>query len=223
MYNDRNRKRLNMALIGIYAACLFASATAFGQHKMTKAVKDSIAGRIKLMMEADQQYRWMLMYGETNQQKLAELRALDGPAAMQRIKDVQAGKVGIAAAQKDSLWALQNAIDSANFEEIKGIINKYGYPYKFIADELVSTIIMHSSPRITDDFFKLLHKAAADGKMPGKEYALIYDRTMLERKQPELYYVIEHYDAKTRTAAPHKPIDEQATNRARAEIGLGKW
>lgn len=217
-----------MKLIGVlryvlFVLCLVAFVPAHSQPRLTRAVKDSIAGAIKTMMAADQRYRWMLMYGETDEQKLKELRALDGPSSMQRMKDVQAGRVGINKEQKDSLWQLQSAIDAANFEAVKAIINKYGYPYKYVDDELVSTIIMHNSAKLTDEFFELLHKAAVDRKMPGMEYALIYDRTMLERNKPELYYVIEHYDTKTKVSAPRKPVDIETTNKARAEIGLGKW
>ena len=122
--------------------------------------------------------------------------------------------VGIAQYQKDSLWKFQHEIDSLNFMKLSGIIDKYGYPVKYIASYKVSTILLHNSALIVkNNFLQVLRQEVTDGDMQAEEYAMIYDRVQMEQKLPQLYYA---YDT------DKKPVNQEETNEARAEIGLKK-
>lgn len=206
---------------------LFATITVSAQHtghlRLTKALKDSLRNEIETMLANDQRYRRMIMYGETDETKLAAIIKQEANEQFKRMKDVSDNKAGISVHVKDSLWQLQSAIDSANFIKMSGIIYKYGFPKKYVAAYKVSAILLHSSPHfMTMDFFNILKEEVINGNMPGIEYATIYDKTRLNNKLPELYYVIEHFDPKTNTSVIGKPRDIEATNRAREEIGLKK-
>ena len=200
-----------------------ASAQNAAHTPLTKALKDSLRNKIETMLANDQKYRWMIMFGETDENKLAELRKRNEADQFKRMKDVRDNKVGISQYAKDSLWQLQGALDSANFIAMAGIIYKYGYPKKYIEAYKVSAIFLHASIHLmTPDFFKTLKEEVLNGNMPGMEYATIYDKQQVNNKLPELYYVLEHFDTKTNTSAIGHPKDLEATNKAREEVGLKK-
>ena len=206
---------------------LFTTINTFAQNAkhvlLTKALKDSLKNEVEIMLANDQKYSWMIMFGETDDNKLAELRKTNEADQFKRMKDVRDNKVGISQSAKDSLWQLQGALDSANFIEMAGIMYKYGYPKKYIEAFKVSVIFLHASLHLmTPDFFKKLKEEVLDGNMPAMEYATIYDKQQVNNKLPELYYVLEHFDTKTNTSAIGKPKDLEATNKAREEIGLKK-
>ena len=206
-------------LVSFITTC--ASAQPATHMPLTKALKDSLRQEIETMVANDQRYRWILMFAETDERKLADLKKLPQNEQSKRIKDVLDHKIRLSARVNDSLGQLQDAIDSANFTEVCGIIYKYGYPKKYVDVAKVSVLLMHANPRwMTSDIFKTLKEEVINGNMPAFEYATIYDRTQLGLKLPELYYVMEHYDAKTGTSAIGKPLDIDATNKAREEIGL---
>ncbi|MFI5195454.1 MAG: hypothetical protein ACHQD8_00055 [Chitinophagales bacterium] len=200
---------------------------AYGQNQehipLTKHLKDSLRKEVETMLVNDQKYRWMLMFGELDEKKLAEMRKLPEGDQWKRMKQVQDNKVGISEHQKDSLWQLQGAIDSVNFIKMSGIVRRYGFPKKYVEVYKASAIFLHSPVQfLTDDFFKVLMQEVKNNNMPGLEYATIYDKAQLNNKLPELYYVCEHYDPTTKTSHIRQPKDLEATNRAREEIGLKK-
>ncbi len=216
---------LYLTIISFLVACWVKVPAKGTDHTpLTKALKDSLRNEIEAMLKNDQKYRWMIQFGETDENKLAELRKMSEADQFQRMKAVQDDKVGIAKKAKDSLWQMQAAIDSSNFVKMKGIIYTYGYPKKYMEAYKVSVIFIHARPQwMTADFFRVLKEEVMNGNMPAFEYAAIYDRMQIENKLPELYYVSEHYDAKTGKSAIGKPLNMEATNKAREEIGLKKW
>lgn len=199
------------------------SAASFAQNashiQLTKRQCDSLKKEIDIMVANDQKYRWMLTYGETDPQKLKEIRAMDEQSKAVRMQQARANKVGISQAKKDSLSRLQSEIDSVNFSKMSGIIYKYGVPECLEAYK-VSLFFIHCSDLISDDFLSLLKQEVKDKHYPGLEYATIYDDVQTYRKLPELYYVSEYYNTTTKTSASKVPLDLAATNKARKEIGL---
>jgi len=89
----------------------------------------------------------------------------------------------------DSLWRLQNSIDSSNISFIKNIIDKYGYPGKTLVgvptNEAAWYVIQHS--RKIDQFLPLIKKNGKSGQLPFKLYAMMYDRFLVEHKKPQIY------------------------------------
>ncbi|MBC7553936.1 MAG: hypothetical protein H7257_08155 [Taibaiella sp.] len=187
-----------------------------------KQQNDSLKKEIETMCESDQKYRWMMMLGELDEQKIMDFRNGDQNLMNLRITDVMKNKTGLSQWQKDSIGHLQDKIDSLNFLTLSGIINRYGFP-QCVKAWKVSTILLHASPTLmNDDFFKMLMEEVKNGNLPGYEYAAMYDKMRTAKKLPELYYVNEHFDQATKTSHILTPIDINATNIARKEIGLKK-
>jgi hypothetical protein len=69
-----------------------------------------------------------LRYGETDENKLKELRGMSEQDQSVRMLQAWANKMGISKAMKDSLGRLQLDIDSVNFSKMSGIIYEYGFP-----------------------------------------------------------------------------------------------
>ncbi len=210
----------------LFCILLLLCIHAFAQvhPKLSKHEKDSLRNEIETMLANDQKYRWMIMYGELDEQKLADFKKMDEAAKWQRMKDVLKDKVGISKAQKDSLWKFQSQIDSINFLELSAIITKYGFPHKYIEEYKATSMLLHADPQLTtDDFFNMLKGEVKCGNLSPMEYAGVYDRIQLDRKLPELYYVSDYYDTATGKSKPKTPIDLDKTNKAREEIGLEKY
>lgn len=188
-------------------------------QSLNKTQQDSLKKEIDMMVAADQKYRWMLMYGETDEQKLKELRGMSEQDRSVRMQQARANKVGISQPIKDSLWKLQEHIDSANFSRLSSILYKYGVPPSIMPGD-VSLIFDHTPDMITDDLLALLKQEVQDKHFPGFEYAVIYDGLQNYRKLPELYHVTKYYSTTTKTAAIKQPENLEATNKARKEIGL---
>ncbi len=160
----------------------------------------------------------MLMYGELDEKKLAAYRQMDDAAKFRRMSDVRSGKSGISQLQKDSLWRLQAVIDSSNFVKLMGIIDRFGFPNKYIEPYKVSTILLHASPSVkTDTFFRFLMAEVADGNLPGIEYARIYDNYRYGQHLAPLYYADEVVG---KDGKPADPQNMEETNKARKAIGL---
>lgn len=213
-------------LLYLLFICLFAFAGSSTGHyippkKFKKAVRDSISRELEQMLAEDQRYRWMIMLGETNAQKLAELRRKPVNVKTEIMRAVMKGERGISKAQKDSLWTLQHKIDATNFAKALGIIRKYGYPLREKDASAMSTILLHTPiKRIPDDFYELLLAEVTQKRMEPKEYASIYDKLQLVQDQARLYYVSLIYDSVTKTYRAGKPINPQQTDSARKAIGL---
>jgi hypothetical protein len=70
----------------------------------------------------------MISFGEFDQRKIDELRRLQGDEMLAYMLAVKQGRKGMAKRQRDSLVAIQEHVDSANFLILVGIIRQFGYP-----------------------------------------------------------------------------------------------
>lgn len=191
---------------------------------MSKALKDSLRRELEMISKADQQYRWMIMLGEVDSAKLEVLRNLNVKDQHQRMMDVMKNKVGLSQHLKDSLNDLQAPIDSINFYKIAGIIQTHGIPLKKWEVYKVTTVFWHSPIGLmTSSFFEMIKKEVINGKLPPLEYAFLYDRTQLAKKLPMRYYALDKHEASVRGNKPDLPIDIEAINVARREIGMDDY
>lgn len=182
--------------------------------KPSRFQKDSLKQEVDAMLTDDQKFRWMIMFGTLDDKEISVYKALDNGAKMKRITNARQNTVGISQSQKDSIGKIQAAIDSVNFVKIYGIINEFGFPYKYIPSYRITTILLHASPRwTTPDFFSLLLDEVKAERLEGIEYARVYDRMQLEKKMDQLYF---EYN-------PGTPKNTDETNRARKEIGLKEY
>lgn len=185
----------------------------FGQ-KLPKNTRDSIKVELAQILEDDQRYRWQLMLGELDSTKLDSLKSLPDEIRWQRINRAISYKVGFGKVVADSLWQLQNNLDSLNKEKFIEIVKLHGYPsYKRTKAVGAGTILIHMVD--SADFYKLLPLLSLElkkGNMPAYEYASWYDRCQLNLKRKQLYGA---YDSQY-------PCVEnlEDTNNERKKIGL---
>lgn len=191
-------------------------------HYPSKKQKDSLAQVLDAMIKNDQQYRWMISFGEFDQHKIEELRRMTSDEMLAYMVEARQGKKGMSKKQRDSLVAIQEHIDSVIFLTMLGIIRQFGYPHGYFDAGDVTTILIHSEKRIDEPMLAYLLQEVKHGCMPGMEYAVLYDGIQLRQKQPEKYYVIQHYDSVTKQSRITTPPNIDATNRFRKEVGLRK-
>jgi hypothetical protein len=204
-------------------ACLCSFAQSQPHTRLSHHQQDSLQSELETMLAKDQQYRWMLMYGELNPQKLEEWKHKDEKAKWQRFKDVQKNNAGISQFQKDSIGKYQDENDSGNIVKLTEIITRYGFP-TYIEDYKVTTILLHaSSAQVNDDYLKMLKEEVLLGNMSAMEYARLYDEVHYRLHLPELYYVNETFDQATGKGKVAQPVNMDETNKARKEIGLKKF
>ena len=90
----------------------------------------------------------------------------------------------------DSLWLLQNSLDSVVKIKFESIINQYGYPSRkrVNGSEVTVALILHMTTQKDFDYLKTLFKSELEnGNMPPKEYAWWYDRCQKNINKPIFY------------------------------------
>lgn len=92
-------------------------------------------------------------------------------------------------ANRDSLWQLQNRIDSTNLIRIEYIIKKYGYPGKYLVGEPENTavffILQHSN--LIDKYLPIIRDAAIKDELPYRLYAMMLDRYLVNQGKKQIY------------------------------------
>ena len=124
--------------------------------------------------QLDQKYRELLSNGISNS----------------LIKDSISKSLNIPPEQvTNTLWKLQNSIDSTNLIFVEAILLKYGYPGKTLVGEETSeaawNIIQHSQK--IDQYLQLIRNAATKKELPFKLYAMMYDRYLVNHKKEQIY------------------------------------
>jgi hypothetical protein len=91
--------------------------------------------------------------------------------------------------ETDSLWNLQNKLDSINIIEFVNIINNYGYPsLQRVGTQISYVLILHfTRERDFISLDELFQKELLNKNMPNLEYAMWYDRCMILSKKRVKY------------------------------------
>ncbi len=152
-------------LIGL-SVCL--SGVAFGQQ--AKELKHELDS----MYVLDQRYReWLTKLG--NNQPLTD--------SLSKVYKTDRTKLA------GVLWAEQTKIDTANLARAEAILKQHGYPGKSLVgsptNEVVFYIIQHSSK--IDTYISYIKKAADSGELPFNQYAMMLDRSLMDKQKPQLY------------------------------------
>ena len=187
----------------------------FGQ-KLTSLQKDSIKQVMDNIGKEDQKYRWQLMLGELDSTKLDSLKKLPDQIKFDRMRKVMKNELGFNKSTKDSIWHLQNEIDSLNNLKFLSVIDKYGYPsFKRTGSTTSSTLILHLVSESNFKNLESLFKTELNKKnLPAVEYAKWFDRCQIVMNKKQLY---GEYDQQY-------PCVENIsnTNTEREKIGLKK-
>lgn len=100
-------------------------------------------------------------------------------------------KYGWDSPQMDSVWVLQNFIDSVNTQRVEEIIAEHGYPGKsMVGDGQASTaflVIQHAALEIQEKYLPIITKAADKDEVRWSSVALLVDRVRMRKGQPQIY------------------------------------
>ncbi|GAB5400580.1 MAG: hypothetical protein Aureis2KO_21650 [Aureisphaera sp.] len=89
----------------------------------------------------------------------------------------------------DALWGKQSAIDSTNMEFVSKIFDEKGYPGKSIVGEETQSVawyVLQHSKRIPK-YIPIIKKAGEDGELPMKLVAMMEDRYLMGKGEPQIY------------------------------------
>lgn len=121
-------------------------------------------------------------------EELAEIRRTDQEHRM-KMRDVSE-KYGWQSPQMDSLWTLQNAVDSVNQSRIIEIIDEYGYPGQSLVGGESSTaflVIQHADLDIQEKYLPIITDAADAGEVAWSSVALLVDRVKMRQGGKQIY------------------------------------
>ena len=149
-------------------ACLLLLAVAvWAQGTLNLALKKELDS----LFVVDQKYRHLMGFKGDRADSLASALSVPREQLMGR------------------LWAEQNLIDSLNLHRIEQILQQYGYPGKTLVgsptNETAFFIVQHS-PKI-NEYIPIIEAAARNGELPFHQYAMMYDRQMMQEGKEQLY------------------------------------
>ena len=168
---------------------LFSFFTIVYGQKLDKSTRILLKSKMDSISVDDQKYRLQLMLGELDKHKLDSLNKLPFNSFWDRVNKVGRKEVGFSRQISDSLWNIQNRLDSLNAIKFIEIINKYGYPsYKRTKSYTSSTISLHLIGKLYfDRLLPLFTSEQQKGNMPSDEFARWFDRNNLVSGKKQLF------------------------------------
>lgn len=221
-------------MIVLATALLFASASMSAQvdtpSTPTRAVetpdsqqRGDLTNGLREMMRLDQLHRTAVSWGTTDPEELARLAALDDEAHLAEAKRRWAAGIRLPKEQEAELMRKQGLLDKANFDRLIGWTRRFGYPdpHRLGLDAPSPVpVFIHARLEWIGPVMDLLEAEAVAGRMPGKEFAALYDRKQQHAGRLQLYGTCRAFDRKTGQVLPPEIEDIDATNRARSALGL---
>ncbi len=133
-------------------------------------------------------------------------------------------KYGRKSPQMDSLFAFLNKTDSIHRLKLEEIINKYGFPNKFLvgaeAANQAFIIILHAPLEYQKKYFKLIEEAVNKGDIDKQSMAYLTDKILTKEGKKQLYGTQLKYSEKT-ASYEFQPIeDEKNVNSRRSQMGM---
>lgn len=214
-----------VALGAVSLSVAYGCSTYAQRCDQNSSVCESLSYRESLekMMESDQLYRDAISWGTTDSDELAVLNALDDEAHMVEYSRRNAEGINLDPKLENELWKKQITIDLANTRELMRLVELHGWP----TDESAGVgypspvpVLIHMQPEDVEWVLPKLRVEVLAGRMDPGPYAMIYDRKQQHDGKPQLYGKTQAFDSKTRTILAPAIVDIDATNMARAEIGL---
>jgi len=206
----------------VLLSCILLTGCA-SQTTYTQRDREHYRATLDEMMTTDQSYRSAISWGTTDEQELAKLKALDDDAHMKEFVRRRSEGIKLDPELEKQLWEKQIAIDRANTDRLMQLVERYGWPDEDMPGGAFSDpvpILIHMQMDDAERVLPVLRDEVLAGRMPGKQYAMIFDRKRQHDGKPQLYGTAQAFDSKTRTVLAPAVVDIEETNAARAEIGL---
>jgi len=127
--------------------------------------------------------------------------------------------------QMDSLWALQNPIDSANTARICEIIDERGYPGNAIVGSSYASVaflvIQHADLETQEKYLDVITSAADEGEVRWSSVALLVDRVEMRNGNPQIYGSQVSSNKETGEYYFARINDPHNIDSIRSSVGLG--
>ena len=125
-----------------------------------------------------------------------------------------------------AILARMQAIDTANTERMRAIVNRYGWPGPELVGrdgaEAAFLLVQHADHAFMKEMLPLVEKAYRGGEVSGQSYALLLDRVLVGEGKPQVYGTqakrFEEWKGQEPALAPIE--DEANVDKRRAEVGL---
>lgn len=122
------------------------------------------------------------------------------------------------------LGRAKQKIGENNFEDMKALVEQYGWPTystvgELAADAPLLVINHHDSSSVRMKYLSRIRKACLEGEGSCMEYAKINDRILVEEEKPQVYGMQFRY-TEDRTLEPFPIEDPEYVDQRRKEIGL---
>jgi TonB family protein len=139
-----------------------------------------------------------------------------------KIVEDAAKEFGWESPQVREIWRKQELLDSEMLTRTEQVLNKYGYPGRTMVGterkSIAFLVIQHASLEVREKYIDLLTRAANQGELLWSSLALMIDRNLTDRNQPQVYGSQMRQIGKSIQLFPI--VDEPEVDKRRAEIGL---
>ncbi len=122
-------------------------------------------------------------------------------------------------------WEVVGRQDSINELAVIGIIEERGWPATSLvgdkANRTVWLVIQHADVELQEKYLPLLQTSVAAGESSGSNLALLEDRILMRRGEPQIYGSQVRSNSETGELEVYKIADPEHVDQRRAEVGLG--
>jgi hypothetical protein len=158
-----------------------------------------------------------------NRELMRTLKDIERCDQLYRTTGVSAAQRQITGNFKDSIWRIQDRLDSLNLLQVIAIFDKYGYP----GDSLVGNkynavawlVVQHAGLKYQEKYLPLIKAAAEKNQLPMADLALLIDRIEMLNGRPQIYGSQLNCDINN-VCTVYKILDEANVNKLRAGVGL---
>lgn len=127
--------------------------------------------------------------------------------------------------QMEELWRVAGKADAANLEQVKMILEKYGWLGAELIGEKGNSalflVIQHADAKTQAKYLPVMKAAYEKGHAKGSQLALLIDRVALSNGQKQVYGSQLAQDPKTNKYKLSALEDPDHVNARRAKMGLG--
>ena len=121
-------------------------------------------------------------------------------------------------------WEVVSRQDSLNELAVIDIIEERGWPATSLvgdkANRTVWLVIQHADVVLQEKYLPLLEASVAEGESSGSNLALLQDRILMRRDQPQRYGSQVRSNPETGEMEVYEIADPEYVNQRRAEVGL---
>ncbi|MEM6326243.1 MAG: DUF6624 domain-containing protein [Bacteroidota bacterium] len=216
-----------LALTLLFALAVALLAPLVSAQPLDDATQASLRTEIAEMLHRDQQVRYMKLAGTFSPTRADSIGAVLSALPVQEYlamsdsleRDTEAR---LTSAERDSLLSIMQAADRAHIVRLREIVETHGWPdsTRIGGSSNPFIFLLHTSPATLESMLGLLRTEVDAGRMEPRHFAMAVDKSRKIRGERQLYGTGPEFDPATGGIAPPVIDDIEATNRARAEIGM---